>query len=495
MYRQVIPVLDPLVQKRRHAVRWPVSRRAGVPPGAAAERFTAPQPQFVRSLGRSNWLATVDGTAVVARAVDAPPSGAWAGTAQRAMARCTALVPVLGWAERDGRWWLLSSYVPAVSLDRLLSTVTLTPRQAGYLARELLAVVGHLHEAGLAHTRLNAASVLVDGAGALHLSDWALAQAACDEGTVAADTAATRLLVAAVTRNAGGPTRRGRGSDVLLVSLLERCASEQQSAPLAESGAIDAALAASRDTGAAAQARAGLQAMVATLTERPPSVHGWPSAQRPSAQRPSHAPLHAASQPPSPTVLQPPSRTASHVASHTAAPRWQPQPGGRVWRAAGIAVAVVVALGVGGYFVVDRLAIPRSTGTRAEAAAGAGIVHTPRALPSLPTATGVIRGLDVRPLTACRSGGVCQVRVAVQLTPVAKAQRVHWTLNAIDRCGTATKRVSSGALPVRAHRSYTYTTVRVRMPSSGSLALIASTDAPARASSSPLLVPVSGGRC
>lgn len=461
-------MLDPPVhQPCPNALPRRLSRRPRKPLNGVGPKHRAPpELQFVRSLGGSSWLATVDGATAVARVVAAPPSAAWVGMAGSAMARSAALVPILGWAEQNGHSWLLSEHVRAVSLDRLLTTVTLTPRQTAYLGRELLAAVGELHDVGLAHTGLSATSVLVGGAGAVHITDWAVRQASFDARTSAADATAVNRLLHDITRNAAARPQPGRRYDALLLSLLERCASQQGQALLAEAAVIDAALVAVGDTGAAAQARAGLQAVVTTLSRDAPAAGSRPPS---LLDRRPRAPVDR---------LRP-----------------EPRPARRVRRATAIAATAAVVLGVGGYLAAHRLAAPRDPPAVPNAAAVAGAAHAPRPLPSMPATDGAVRGLDLRPLTTCVSGRSCELRVAAQVSPSAKPQQLAWSVRAVDRCGAATGRLASGALAVRAGSSYAYVTVRVRLPATHSLAVIASAGSPARAASSPLLVPASGGRC
>jgi hypothetical protein len=207
---------------------------------------------LVRGLSRATWLARLDGSPVIARAVAAPLDH----TVDSAL-----LVPVVGTAECDGTLWLLSEQVDGAPVQRLLGLATLTPAQAGWLAGRALVALAVLHDAGFAHGRLHAGNVLVGRDGAVRLADWALGPPASEQSR-RADLAATRTFVAALLRNADRPAARHGG----LLAELEGLAADPIADPAAAADELGAAV------GVPAAVTSELGTLVAAMSRTSTSV-------------------------------------------------------------------------------------------------------------------------------------------------------------------------------------------------------------------------------
>ncbi len=113
-----------------------------------------------------------------------------------------------------------------------------------------------------------------------------------------------------------------------------------------------------------------------------------------------------------------------------------------------------------------------------------------------PAAAGPVTRVTVQRLQAtCSSGRTCPVRVYVRLNRRPAAQRVAWTFQVMNRCTGTTVTRPGTAVIAKAGWSYVYGTTYLRLPHGRALAVIAVTRSPARAASSPLLVPPGGGAC
>jgi hypothetical protein len=132
----------------------------------------------------------------------------------------------------------------------------------------------------------------------------------------------------------------------------------------------------------------------------------------------------------------------------------------------------------------------------------------PSARPSAPSATphpvqqpapwsaGPVTRVTVQRLQAsCSSGRTCPVRVYVRLTGRQAAQQVAWTFQVVDRCTGTTVTRAGTTVVAKPGWSYVYGTTYLRLPRGRALAVMAVTRSPARAASSPLLVPPRGGAC
>jgi hypothetical protein len=122
---------------------------------------------------------------------------------------------------------------------------------------------------------------------------------------------------------------------------------------------------------------------------------------------------------------------------------------------------------------------------------------TPHPVPQpAPAAAGPVTRVTVQRLQATCSGGrTCPIRVYVRLTARQTAQRVAWTFQVVDRCSGTTVTRPGTVVVAEPGWSYVYGTTFLRLPRGKALAVVAVTRSPARAASSPLLVPPRGGAC
>jgi Protein tyrosine and serine/threonine kinase len=402
---------------------------------------------LVRSLSRSTWLAQLDGVPVVARAVTAPP----AGTMQDPL-----LVPVIGDVDLDGTRWLVSEQVDGTSVQRLLTLTTLSASQAAYLAARTLAGLATLHAADRAHGRLHAGNVLVDRDGTIQLSDWALGT----DATPADDLAAARELVAALVRNADRPAAR-RGE---LLPRLERLAAAPIADPAAAAGELEDAL------GDPATVADELGNLVGA-TNRPP---GGVVAAAPLPPRLPHD--------------------------------RRPLTRGPVQRRWLVAAGTVLALAAAGAAVLavshrrhDTAQTPQASRTSPpQPASPSPARHSagPVAATAVaPRSAGFVNGVVVTPVETCQPGASCSVRVTIKITAHDDVKHVAWTFVLVDPCTGTRTNVPGGSMIAQPSWQHIYTTMRVPLPQTRSVALLAMTTAPVRAASAPVTVPSGHAQC
>jgi hypothetical protein len=402
---------------------------------------------LVRSLSRSTWLAQLDGAPVVARAVTAPPTGA---------VHDPLLVPVIGSVDLDGMQWLVSEHVDGTSVQRLLSLATLSSRQAAYIAARTLAGLATLHAADRAHGRLCAGNVLIDRDGTVQLSDWALGTDATSSG----DLAAARDLVAALIRNADRPAAR-RGQ---LLQRLER---------LAASPITDAAAAAGELEGALGDS--------ATVADELGLLVG-------ASNRPPGGVVVAAPLPPRlPHDRRPLTR----------------RPGKRRWAVAAGTVLVLAAAGAAVLAVSQRRHETAGTPPASHTSPPPPVSPSPvprstapvAATAVAPRSAGFVDGVAITPVEACQPGASCSVRVTIKITAHDDVKHVTWTFVLVDPCTGSRTDVPGGSMIAQPSWQHIYTTTRVPLPQTRSVALLAMTTAPVRAASAPVTVPSGHAQC
>jgi protein kinase-like protein len=402
---------------------------------------------LVRSLSRSTWLAQLDGAPVVARAVTAPPTGA---------VHDPLLVPVIGSVDLDGTQWLVSEHVDGTSVQRLLSLATLSSPQAAYIAARTLAGLATLHAAGQAHGRLCAGNVLIDRDGTVQLSDWALGT----DATSSDDLAAARELVAALIHNADRPAAR-RGE---LLQRLERLAASPITDAAAAAGELENAL------GDSASVADELGILVGA-SNRPP---GGVVAATPLPPRLPHD-------------RRPLSRRS----------------GKRRWAVAAGTVLVLAAAGAAVLAVSQRrhetAGTPPPSRTSPPPPASPG--PAPRstrplaAMAVAPRSAGFVDGVAVTPVETCQPGASCSVRVTIKITAHDDVKHVTWTFVLVDPCTGSRTDVPGGSMIAQPSWQNIYTTTRVPLPQTRSVALLAMTTAPVRAASAPVTVPSGHAQC
>jgi hypothetical protein len=126
----------------------------------------------------------------------------------------------------------------------------------------------------------------------------------------------------------------------------------------------------------------------------------------------------------------------------------------------------------------------RSGSTSSGAPAPDGL---PIVLPA-PAAAGSVAGVDLRPLGACTPGAPCSLRLLVRLVPGADPQVVTWSYRVVDRCTGATGTAPGGSVTVPAGGERAAVLGTVPLPAGRAVAVVAVTDLPAAAASSPVLV-------
>jgi hypothetical protein len=407
---------------------------------------------LMRGLSRTTWLARLDGSTVIARAVTAAPQH---------IVDSPLLVPVIGVREIDGNTWLLSEQVDGASVERLLGLATLTPAQAAWLAARTLAALAALHDAGLAHGRVHAGNVLVGRDGSIRLGDWALGPPTSVEAR-AADLAAAQAFIRALLRNATRPTTRHGG----LLADLERLAAEPITDPADAACELDVAV------DDAATVAGELGALVSAM-------------KRTSTQVVTPAPLP----PRLPHTRRPP-------------PRRLPQ---RRWVAAVATLLVLAAAGVVAVLLArhHNAAAPAPPGSRAPSSRPP--TSAPSPTPSSATArhvaavaprsAGFVHGVLVRPVTACRPGASCPVTVTIRMIAHSDVKRVDWRFVLVNPCTGARTDAPGGSMTAQPNWQHVFTTTSVPLPQAPSVSLVAMTTAPVRAASPPLTVPSGHAQC
>lgn len=402
---------------------------------------------LVRSLSRSTWLAQLDGAPVVARAVTAPPTG----TMQDPL-----LVPVIGEVGVDGSRWLVSQHVEGISVQRLLTVATLSSSQAAYIAARTLAGLATLHAAGRAHGRLHAGNVLVDRDGTVQLSDWALGT----DATPSDDLTGARQLVAALVRNADRPAAR-RGE---LLERMELLAAEPLTDPAAAAGQLEDAL---RDP--------------ATVADELGTLVG-------ASNRPPGGVVAATPLPPRLPHDRRPLRRG---------------PVQRRWLVAAGTVLVVAAAGAAVLAVSQHRHETAQTPPASRTSPPPPVSHKPAphstgpitAAAVAPRSAGFVNAVVVTPVETCQPGASCSVRVTIEITAHADVKHVAWTFVLVDPCTGSRRDVPGGSMTAQPSWQHIYTTTRVPLPQTRSVALLAMTTAPVRAASAPVTVPSGHAQC
>ncbi|MGY1641824.1 hypothetical protein ACI782_11915 [Geodermatophilus sp. SYSU D00703] len=108
-------------------------------------------------------------------------------------------------------------------------------------------------------------------------------------------------------------------------------------------------------------------------------------------------------------------------------------------------------------------------------------------VPPAPAAAGSVAAVDLRPLARCAPGAACTVRLLVRLTPGVEQQVVTWSYRVVDRCTGATEAVPGGSVTVPAGGDRAEAVSTVALPDLPAVAVVAVTEGPAAAASSPVL--------
>jgi hypothetical protein len=105
-----------------------------------------------------------------------------------------------------------------------------------------------------------------------------------------------------------------------------------------------------------------------------------------------------------------------------------------------------------------------------------------------PAAAGNVTGVDLRPLGRCAPDARCTVRLLVRLVPGTERQVVSWSYRLVDRCTGATVAAPGGSVAVPAKGARAAAVGTVTLPAMHAVAVVAVTETPAAAASSPLFV-------
>jgi hypothetical protein len=112
-----------------------------------------------------------------------------------------------------------------------------------------------------------------------------------------------------------------------------------------------------------------------------------------------------------------------------------------------------------------------------------------------PGRDGPIAGVSARALNSCAPGGVCTIRILVEVRPAAEPLRVEWSYQIVDRCTGARTDWPGGAGVVIPGNDRLVGVEHVELPQARSLAVYPVTSGPERVSGPPLVVPPDGAGC
>jgi hypothetical protein len=167
-----------------------------------------------------------------------------------------------------------------------------------------------------------------------------------------------------------------------------------------------------------------------------------------------------------------------------------------LWKAA--AVLGVLAAVVAGELVLfgDQLTRNLDVLLARESRTAATGPRRPAPIPVLaPPAAGPVTQVEVRPLGACRAGGVCTVLVQVGMRPHPRPLLVTWRLEIFDRCRQSRQRHPGGAASVSPGRDRLIETISLPIPQGRSLAVIPVTSEPVLVAGKPMRLPGDEGPC
>jgi hypothetical protein len=108
--------------------------------------------------------------------------------------------------------------------------------------------------------------------------------------------------------------------------------------------------------------------------------------------------------------------------------------------------------------------------------------------PLAPAAAGPVTAVDVRILEPCAPGAPCTVRVLVSLVPGPDPQVVTWSYRVVDPCTGTTDTAPGGSVTVPPGAGRAEAVGIVALPPTTAVAVVATTDRPAVAAASPVLV-------
>ena len=381
--------------------------------------------------------------------------------------------------------------VRRVPLDRLLTMVTLSPAEAAFVAGRLLESTDVPHPLDVAVLRDDRWVVALTASGGVETT-----RAGPHSGAAVAELLAQ--LVNSARRLPAHPT----AGQLVLLRRLEEAAEETGPDPGARAGRLQLALV--EALGADASERLGTQ--LADLVEA--YVHMAASSTTQTA-----VPAAAGRTPPGPYSPGPRRPTPARVSLRR--PRSRVPALGRrraPARRAALAVLLLVVAAVGSGYVLTRRADDASAGAdrpdpRTAAPTGkaspdspkpgerASSRPRPRVETLAPRRAGVVTGVELLRARDCTPGALCAVTVTTRFRPAPSAQAVTWRVGTATSCNGSVS--WSPPVSVTAQPGWTsvYASSSVPVPQGRSVALVATTTAPARAQSPPVPVAGSSLRC
>ncbi|NDL56124.1 hypothetical protein [Phytoactinopolyspora mesophila] len=116
--------------------------------------------------------------------------------------------------------------------------------------------------------------------------------------------------------------------------------------------------------------------------------------------------------------------------------------------------------------------------------------------PPEPDSAGAVNAVRVEATDGeCAAGESCAVRVEVELEPAASARAVTWSFEVVDRCDDDSSTQSGVTVTAQAGWTEVWGLSQIEIPEGSALAVMAVTETPDRASSSPMLIPEGNGTC
>ncbi|SNR52550.1 hypothetical protein SAMN06265360_108174 [Haloechinothrix alba] len=138
-----------------------------------------------------------------------------------------------------------------------------------------------------------------------------------------------------------------------------------------------------------------------------------------------------------------------------------------------------------------------TSGAQGSGDRGEGAARTPRDVELLaPEEADPITEVAVELLEeTCEPGQACPLRVDVHMDREGTNRAVEWSLHVVDRCSDSVEEQPGMAVTAQSGWGQVYGISRPELPESSSLAVMAVTQEPVRVSSQPLEIPADGGTC
>jgi hypothetical protein len=112
-----------------------------------------------------------------------------------------------------------------------------------------------------------------------------------------------------------------------------------------------------------------------------------------------------------------------------------------------------------------------------------------------PRSAGFVNAVELTPVETCQPGASCSVRVTIKITAHNDVKHVTWTFVLVDPCTGSRTDLPGGSMIAQPSWQHIYTTTRVPLPPTRSVALLAMTTTPVRAASAPVTVSSGHAQC